>query len=328
MTSYTNSPFYDEGDFIEFKRNISFSNEYEYVTCKGKIINTTNKSLLVVKIIKNNKDLTKIVSESICHVNPLSIVNHYPKNKIPKLTLRLVLKQLWKNFIFREVKTTKTKDVKTIIYKYVNEYGFSRFKTFNDIPTAYKTVPKELQKNIRVYYEDFYGFTINQSYRSNDIYHDQEIFFSKKCHGELNLVGTHISGKFHSRRKINILPPKKKQYICGLVGNGERGLFYKKWFVCSHEFLILWTMICEPGHHCLKKNENNHFTTKSLAELLYELNMHKKNENLSIHNGNIYQNLAKILFKPSTSVADINQLNLLYKSYEKELNKCLMWMKK
>jgi hypothetical protein len=353
-------PHYEPGDCIEFKRYVSGNSDGEYVLTKGKIID---------KIYKNNKngennidyleiqvydptktnfnekldktDLDKMVSKELdlCTIHINSIVNYYPSVLIPTLSLRLVLKDTWKDFVFREVKTVKTKDPYMITYQYLNENGFVRTMTYDTLEEAYQEVPENNHHNIKVHYGDYYGFTTSKPIRNNDIYCHHEIFFSKKCVGEIKLTGYNISGGFSLRRGFNNVPPTRNKYICGLIEMGEKGLFYRKWFPCSEEFLILWTMICEPDNHSLKNNTGWNYKTKSIEEILKSLDTSKYNTNIlnpnpegyKVHNiesvalyfPDIYQRIAKKIFK-LTKRNDES----VYISYEDQLEQDIIWMKK
>lgn len=341
MNTFSNqscNKVYESGDCVEFKKFISISGTetHEYVICRGKIIDITGTNLLEIETIDTETD-----SGEIYWISPGSITEHYPRTTIPNLSLRLVLKRLWKDLIFREVKTVKTKDPVLVTHQYINNSGFVRSEKFRNIQEALDTVPPSYHKNIQIRYRDYYGFTTDRIVRNNDIYYDQEIFFSRKCYGELNLTGGKITAKFPSRRGFSMIPPRKKQYVCGLVGKGEKGLFYRKWFVCSKEFLILWTMICDPTHYSLK---NSNFAPKSILELMKELDTSHYNvinndemssekkkeqyqvynlENTAIYFPNLYKKIANAVYPSDTN----SKSDEMYPTYEEKLTKDLLWMK-
>jgi hypothetical protein len=330
---------YDPGDCIEFKHFTSIPNNepQEYTTRKGRVIDIVRSNLLKVEIIDPDWDS----SDRICWINPGSVTEHYPKSQIQSLSLRLLLKKLWKNLIFREVKTVKTKEPYAITHQYINESGFVRSSRYRSVNEAMAMVPPKFHDNIRMLYTDYYGFTTDRIVRSNDRYYDQEIFFSRKCYGELNLAGDNITAKFPPRRGFSMVPPYKKQYVCGLVGKGEKGLFYRKWFVCSDEFLKLWTMIFYPSHSSLR---DSNFSPKSMAGLIQELdtshyntmNNHamsidQKREEYQVHNvestavcfPDLYQKIAKAI----CSGGNKSNTDSMYLTYEEQLHKDLLWMK-
>ena len=358
---------YEEGDYIEFKNftNGTINND----VLKGKIVSISDDLLEILKIYtpdntcnypghyQNNKDHTDHgkyrdsrnyfdhyehyeeieKDEKTIWITASAVVRHYNSSIIKKLSPRLLLKEKWKNFIFREVKTIKAKDPYLITYHYINESGFIRTDKFKTLIEAQRSVPYELIENIQVHYRDYFGFTTDQIIRNNDAYSNQEIFFSKKCYSELNLNGEVITGEFTSRRGFKTIPPKAKQYVCGLVENGEKGLFYRKWFICSKEFLMLWTMICESDHFSLKIKKDGKYITKSLEDILNELDTSCYNfsdgsvngyvsdyvfnniENYALYVPDMYQRVVKALFCNETS--DDNDLY----DYNVKIRNDLMW---
>ena len=334
---------YNVGDCVEFKRftpSIT-SDAFEYILCNGQIVGNSNPDLLEVNVYDNK---TEKFDGGLCWVNPSSIVRYYPAEKIPRLSARLILKDIWRDLIFREVKTVKTKEQDVVTYEYVNDSGFVRSEQYPTIDEAFSSVPREKHCNIHVHYKDYFGFTTHRAIRNNDIHCNQEIFFSRKCYGELNLNGQNITGNFSLRRGFKSIPPRKKQYVCGLVETGEKGLFYRKWFVCSKEFLTLWTMICEPDHYSLKnKKEDGTYATKTMGEILEDLdttaytlsqsnitldelktNYRSYNvENQSLYVPNIYRMIARAIFKPLKSDNES-----LYPTYEERFRSDLIWMKR
>jgi hypothetical protein len=337
---------YRVGDCIEFKRytpsNIpDIPDISEYTITNGKIVSNNNPNLLEVKIYDQ---ISKKFIDNYIRVIPESITYHYPKEKITQLTPRIVIKDIWKDLVFREIKIVKAKDQQSVTYDYINDEGFIRTEQFSSIENAFSHIDINKTGNIYTHYQDYYGFTSHQALRNNDIYSNQEIFFSRKCYCELNLTGGFITGNFSLRKGFKTIPPQDKQYVCGLPEIGEKGVFYRRWFVCTKEFLTLWTMICEPDHYSLKNKIDDSYVTKNFDELLEELNtidyclpfqdnvsISNLKENYSSYNieavalyiPNIYQTIAKALFKPSKR----NNLDI-YPSYEERFREDLVWMKK
>ena len=390
----TTNTIYNIGDCVEFKRYIS-GQSYdmnEYVTYKGYITNTIKKSLVEVNYdVKDNhednhdnthQDNKDIGNDKIegnqnndnqnndhqnnetYWINPISIVKHYPKNIIPKLTTRLILKDTWKDLIFREVKAVKLKDEYMVTCDCVNSYGFIRTKIFKSVDEAKSQLNPNYHDNIKVHYRDYYGFTTHRTIRDNDIYESREIFFSRKCYGELNLNERTITGDFSLRRGFKSVPPQRSQYVCGLVEMGEKGLFYRKWFICSKEFMVLWTMLCNPDHSSLKNDKD----IKTFNTLLEELNpgndnvgimsqiftssvklgdnsknTNKTNVNINFNtnevdrfNGNtesiliyfpdMYYNIARLMFDKKYLDLDHSNNNI-YPSYIERFENDITWMK-
>ena len=105
MNKPSNNTFYNVGDCIEFKSLIpSLDDDKDYTLCKGRIINNNDKNLLDVEIYNDNdKKKSSLYTQKTCWVNPFSIVNHYPKKIIPRLSVRLILKKIWKDLIIRKM---------------------------------------------------------------------------------------------------------------------------------------------------------------------------------------------------------------------------------
>ena len=158
------------------------------------------------------------------------ILQIFSHKNISKITPRLIIKNLWKNLVFREVKVSKSKRIKKIEYFYINNEGLERSKIYNTIEEAKKEVPEKYHRNIIISYYDYYGFTTQTALRNNDKYYDREIFFSKKCYAELNFDQDNPTLDFYynNEKHLNDVPPVTDQLICGLVENGEKGLFYRK----------------------------------------------------------------------------------------------------
>ena len=200
---------------------------------------------LTVHIDQNDKRLHYPIGLPI-YIDRRSVLQIYHKKHLDYLTPRLALKHLWKDLIFREVKTTKYNKFLYAEYKYISKTGFERIKKFDSMEAAYSAVLPEYHRNIVAYYEDYFGFTKNKALRSNDIYYDKEIFLSKKCYCELDWSANPTGDFLVNEKGFNLISPSADSLICGIVENGEKGLFFRKWFICSKEFLTLWTMVCEP----------------------------------------------------------------------------------
>ena len=298
-------------------------------------INTSTKSIDFNSEINKNIDAD---DPNIYWVSYTSIIQWIPYNFLSSLTLRVVLKNMWKNLIFREIKTVKTKKIEAVHYKYINGDGLSRTRIFNNLDIALRLVPRKYHRNIQTSYEDYYGFSTDAVVQPSDPYDDKEIFFSKKCHTEINME----TGLFQNERSTNKYPPVRGQYICGLVENGEKGLFFRKWFLCSPQFLILWIMICYPSSPALKYRNSSGLKTKTLPMLYkdlstkhyqvdYSLSIKERSdsykvtnfEKSSIYSPDTYVNIAKTIFENK------NYLEKLYDGSEirHTFYNNVMWMK-
>lgn len=269
------------GDYIKFKSINNQSKdkmregvyvENKYSVYFGKVTDISSPSLLGVNVDSNDKRLDFPTGITI-KIDRRAVLQIYPHKLIEHLTPRIALKHLWKDLVFREIKTTKceSRDLKYVQYHYINKSGFVRIKRFRTLDQALSSVDPKHHKNITVHYAEYYGFTFDKAIRNNDKYFDREIFFSKKCYGELDFTDKTPTGDFLlNERGFNDIPPRPGSLVCGLVENGEKGLFFRKWSICSREFLQLWTMICDIKDHSLKSQRTNKI--KPINELIEELN--------------------------------------------------------
>ena len=310
-----------ESDKDKMKRGIYV--EEKYSTYYATVVDVSSKSHLGININPKDKRLDYPNGLTIW-IDRRSILQIYPQNIIPHLTPRLSLKHIWQDLIFREVKTIKCKNLKYVRYNYINKSGLNRIKQFKNLEEALRNINLDQHKNISQHFDEYYGFTSDKAIRNNDKYYDQEIFFSKKCYCELDLSETNPTGDFIlNYREYSDIAPRAGSLICGLVEKGEKGLFFRKWFVCSRQFLTLWTMVCEPKDSSLKKIDNSNISfehllknevsvrekskekLKSLDMLLEELDTscYQINFNLDISERQkryVFQNLEKVaLFFPN-----------------------------
>ena len=236
----------NEGDYIKFKHN---ENNYN-----GRIKDVYSRTGYIgVKIDENDKRADYPLGLTI-YIDRRQIVQVYSMKLVENLTPRLALKHIWSDLVFREVKTTKCTNLLYVEYRYIGKTGFEKIKRFKTLEEAYSNVSPEYHNNVIPCYEEYYGFTTSRAIRGNDNHFDREIFFSKKCYGEIDCWSNKPTGDFINERAYNNETPFPETLICGIVENGEKGLFYRKWFVCSKEFLILWTMVCEPYDSSLYEN--------------------------------------------------------------------------
>ena len=264
---------YQVGDWVKFKsirphikekmkQGIYVEKKYE-AYC-GRVTDTSREGFLGVCLNKEDKRMDFPKGLTIW-IDKRSILQIYPEKIVKHITPRLALKHIWKDLIFREVKTTKSSNIRGVYYNYINKSGFPRTKKFSSYEDAVRNVEPDYHRNIRVHYDEYFGFTGDRVVRNNDPYYDKEIFFSKKCYSELDWADKHPTGDFLlNERAFNHVPPKPGSLICGLVENGEKGLFFRKWFVCSREFLLLWTMICDPKDHSLIENNTPKLSFENL----------------------------------------------------------------
>lgn len=249
-----------------------------------------------------------------------SVIQWLPRTILKSLTPVNVLRTMWKGLVFRQVKTVKLKQEYGVQYNYINNIGFPRSYIFSNMSLAKYKIPEERWNNLQPLYRDFFGFTTSENLESNDIYQGKEVFFSKKCYTEVCLR----TAMFKNERSNNTFPPKVGQIICGLVEEGEKGLFYRKWFICSHQFHTLWSLVCNPNYFKPKLDKNNRVsmetlenTKKVLDTSMYHndwsLSVKETKLNYQIYNyetdalfiDDVYLNIFKVLFQGKTQVEGI-----------------------
>jgi hypothetical protein len=329
----------------------------KYSTYTGKIVDLSKNGCVGIRLDANEKRLDYPLGLTI-YIDRRSILQVYPSKIVQYLTPRLALKHLWKDFIFREVKTTKCGNIKYAEYKYISKCGFERIKRFPTLEKAKSSIDFEYHKNIAVYYEDFFGFTTDKSLQYNDAYSDQEIFFSKKCYCELDWSKNPTGDFLVNEKGFNEVAPLTDAWICGTVENGEKGLFYRKWFVCSKEFFTLWTMVCDPNDDSLYEyKKNGDFIEKKKIKdfptLLKELDtshysvdlktdLKERRKNHLIHNleraamyyPNRYKQVAEVLFsngflkQEESSLSYSDDFSQEHTPFQKKLVRNILWSKR
>lgn len=263
----------DIGDFIKFKTVVNNKDDIYF----GKVVDVSRNGFLGIQIDTNDKRMDFPLGLHI-YIDRRSVLQTYPSKYIEHLTPRLALKHLWKDLIFREVKTTLCSKLLYAEYKYISKTGFEKIKRFTSLEEAYRNVSSEYHKNIIPCYDDYFGFTITKALRTNDHYYDREIFFSKKCYTELDWSSNPTGDFMLNEKGFNLVSPISDSIICGIVEDGEKGLFYRKWFICSKEFLTLWTMVCIPKD-CSLFNQKHIIDDRDISKIVGNLPSKRKNEN-------------------------------------------------
>lgn len=161
---------------------------------------------------------------------------------------RMMLAGKWGNLIFRNVFYTKTGTKGPYMVK---KRGFDeKGEFYENSDKINKTTldHNQIGKEYSVHYNYYDGFTNKKGLRDNDPFHGKSIYFSKKGvdsnYTSIELTPHHRYGWFNDDTKGECsIPPRKEQIICGIVRENDKGLYYKKWFICSPEFLYLWTLV-------------------------------------------------------------------------------------
>ena len=97
--------------------------------------------------------------------------------------------------------------------------------------------------------------------RKNDKYKGQVISGVSSHHAEIDILNASFEFKATNTTRVpprtNLCDGNSSDLICGLVEKNKLGLHYKKWFICSEQFLRLWTMICAPEEFAKTPIPNN-----------------------------------------------------------------------
>lgn len=327
------------GDYVKFKiidkekeKDKEEKNETYYAIVTDSNNNSKkDKKFLGIQIDEKDKRYHFPIGLTI-YIDRRAVIQVYPPKVVDILNPRISIRHLWKNLIFREVKTAKTHNLLYIEYKYICSSGLERIMRFNSWEEAKSKVDPKFHKNLYACHENYFGFTTDKCIRNNDNYLDHEIFFSKKCYCELDWSDNDPTADFSiiERGFLNT-EPEVGTTVCGIVENGEKGLFYRKWFLCSKQFLMLWSMLCEPTHPSLYISEDKS-QPKSFNMLLedldtsqYSFDIKKKIENFTVYNNieqvalysNRYKQVAKALYN-----------NEISNSFQKKLIRNLIWPSK
>jgi hypothetical protein len=296
------------------------------------------------------------------YIEKKQIIQVYSPKLIANLSPKNSLRHIWQDFIFREVKVTKCSNLLYAEYRYIGKNGFEKIKRYPTLEEAYEKVDASLYRNIIPHYADFFGFTTGKTLKNNDVYTDKEIFFSKKCYTELDW-SDHPTGDFlTNERGYNCQAPDPDALICGIIENGEKGLFYRKWFLCSKEFALLWAMVCDPLDSSLYEQESGRWSViekkkkvekknvKGFEKLLKELDTSCYSVNLKVDikerkekyvSFNLeraamfyntrYKQVAQILFSrgflENREFSLTNDYRERYTSFQKRLVSALLWPK-
>lgn len=258
--------FFHKDELVGY--NVKLLKEIEFDT-----IIPLPKSEIKHKSHQNNEKFlkcTEIYVPKNLIIQGLTLSKHKTEIKT-NYTLLEVLRVFWSELIFRSIKTIINDD--SVFY--------NKNKEIND------------KKSIRVPYNNignYYGFTNSSMINDNDNYHNVEFFFSKKCFNGIDLNINPVP-YFSMKNKISNTLPHTNQLICGIPEYGEKGMFFRKWFIPSPQFCLMWSTIMK--HNTLDNNElkNKYFELKDMPtnskrniyiELLFYL---YSNHQDNIHNG-------------------------------------------
>lgn len=126
----------------------------------------------------------------------------------------------------------------------------SQQTSIKDRQVAMPTGP--VDQNCWYNYTFFFGFTSAVHVREPEPFKGSQIFFDSRSYAELDFDSDQ-SGWFSSDKRLweCSSAPQPNDLVCGIVEQTNRGPAYKKWFKCSEQFLLLYTILFYPKHNTL-----------------------------------------------------------------------------
>jgi len=164
-----------------------------------------------------------------------------------KLSLRQSLSDSMKNLVFRKIKSVGCYEEDFLGKKYF--YPIDGASACCNVSEG-EEVSKP--KNVDLRYSRYIFYTEMDILRANDKYRKQQIVGLKSGACSFDFV----HGKFEKVNNISL--PKRGDIVCGLVSpplrdqsqsqNQYKNPIFTQWFVCSEQFLMLWTAITYNAH--------------------------------------------------------------------------------
>jgi hypothetical protein len=170
-------------------------------------------------------------------------------------TLRETIKEAFSQLIFRRVEIVFATAFTDVRY-YTTDKVWRHYN-----PDAEPYFDQYHVHNIEYHSDHFYGFTSTQIIRENDNLYKHAIQFDAKNYAELDI----INGTFEFIPIRRTVAPrndgnwnKNNQYsenqdlLCGVPEmryvDGKPAYYFSKWFVCSEQFLRMWTAVMYYDH--------------------------------------------------------------------------------
>lgn len=157
--------------------------------------------------------------------------------------LRYILRGLWKDLVIRKVKTVVIKSKPLGVWKYTMDHrgNVDVDHSFRGKEIPGQGINEECTDYDSLYeksYSHYFGFTFK--FGKND----REIYFSKDNYKSIDM-DIHMTGWFGnlSNHSGGFTPPLQGQFVCGIVKENQKGLFFDKWFICSDQFVNFWSFI-------------------------------------------------------------------------------------
>jgi len=201
---------------------------------------------------------------------------------------RLFFYDKWKDLVFRRIKAVKLGNPSMVadLYEPIKESNgdeeTGKESNCANIDDCVNHIPC---------YSHLYGVTNGNVINKGDLYPGHRIYFShgikqnKSEYCSIDLYsGQGSTAWFPDKHKccdtpssktqceqyvISTNPPRKNQYVCGMVHKNKDGQYcYTKWFVCSREFMNLWSLIVENPYNLRKCMTTTSITKEDVVSLL------------------------------------------------------------
>lgn len=171
----------------------------------------------------------------------------------PRDQFRLMLLSKLDHLVFRQVRYVNLRHKRPVtaqcywIDPQSLEFRYKPLNTANVTCLMQQDPSLVVGKTLHLTYDQYDGRTTAFPQRPNDCYAGQEIYFgSYSEHGsqyrdlEFTEHGIYFNG---ARGKVDRAAPLCGQLIAGSVANNYRGLYYKKWFLCSPQLFNLVVLL-------------------------------------------------------------------------------------
>lgn len=151
----------------------------------------------------------------------------------------------------------------------------------------------------------------------------KSIYFESKNYSEISFINP-PSLNFTDVKNIEHIP-KTNKLLCGIINTNDKGIkYYEKWFLCSNQFYLLWSIIFKNDlcyYIPLKKLNtyklHNNNQTPYWKRPLFYVNKYEKS---ATEETNIYETIGKICFNCDY----VNEIIIKSKNRINANKKCIM----
>jgi hypothetical protein len=164
-------------------------------------------------------------------------------------------------FIFRRVKSIVTFAPK--VYKVMGVDDTGEVKVMDTVSESNDhTLSREIIEQNTIELCSQYSFFVGgKTLRPNDTLEGITIKGVKPK--KVDVVVDHLSTRVCGRAESEVMP-RHNDLICGKVEKGEKGYFFSQWFICSDQFMRMWTAILYPECLALGERDDDEFVRRRL----------------------------------------------------------------